>query len=148
MSRVSFQYLNVNRRRHPAILSYRWEEVDGIVTVFLGASFCHNKDRFNRSLGRQIAEGRMNSRPQIFRFNRNEMPFHIQIVEEVRSYFSNFNDRRVTRYIDNRFSQDTTGDSHSNLYSLGVENQNQVHTVIFGTKNSQTGELFDNAWYF
>ena len=90
----------------------------------------------------------MNSRPQIFRFNRNEMPFHIQIVEEVRSYFSNFNDRRVTRYIDNHFSQDTTGDSHSNLYSLGVENQNQVHTVIFGTKNSQTGELFDNAWYF
>lgn len=147
MSRVSFQYLTVNRRRHPAILSYRWEEMNDVVTVFLGASFCHNKDRFNRALGRQIAEGRMNSRPQIFRFSRNDLPFHIQIVEEVRSYFSDFNDRRVTRYINNQPNRNDDDDSPP-IYSIIGDGQGQVHTVTFGTNLNRIGEAFDNSWCF
>lgn len=31
-------------------------------TVVYGASFCHPKDQFSKSVGRKIAEGRMNTR--------------------------------------------------------------------------------------
>lgn len=59
MSNVRYQYVSTPRRRHPITVAYTAEETDGLLTIRLGASFCHNKDRFSRQRGREIAQGRM-----------------------------------------------------------------------------------------
>ena len=89
MSRTYYQYITLPRRRNPSVTAYQAEESNGSVTIRLGASFCHNRDRFNRTLGRQIAEGRMNSVPRIFSFKRDDRPFHIQIASMVEDYVRN-----------------------------------------------------------
>jgi hypothetical protein len=55
----------VSRRRNPVTVAYRAAETtnDGRseIEIDFGAAFCSNGDRFNRVLGRKIAEGRLNS---------------------------------------------------------------------------------------
>jgi len=89
MSRTYYQYITLPRRRNPSVTAYQAEESGGSVTIRLGASFCHNRDRFNRTLGRQIAEGRMSSVPRTFSFKRDDRPFHIQIASMVEDYIRN-----------------------------------------------------------
>jgi hypothetical protein len=60
-------YVVSRRRRNPVTVAYRAAETtsDGRseIEIDFGAAFCSNGDRFNRVLGRKIAEGRLNSRP-------------------------------------------------------------------------------------
>ena len=60
-------YVVSRRRRNPVTVAYRASETtsDGRseIEIDFGAAFCSNGDRFNRVLGRKIAEGRLNSRP-------------------------------------------------------------------------------------
>lgn len=67
MNPVRFQYVNTRRRRYPVTVAYTTSESDGQITITMGASFCHETDRFSRHLGREIAEGRMSRAP--FRFS-------------------------------------------------------------------------------
>jgi hypothetical protein len=66
MSPVRFQYITTRRRRYPVIVAYQTQEESGQILITMGASFCHESDRFSRPLGREIAEGRMHHSP--FRF--------------------------------------------------------------------------------
>jgi hypothetical protein len=54
-----FQYVSVPRRRNPVTVAYTARETDSVVEITIGASFCSSRDRFNRALGRKIAEGRL-----------------------------------------------------------------------------------------
>lgn len=54
-----FQYVSVPRRRNPVTVAYTARESNGYVEITIGASFCSSRDRFNRALGRKIAEGRL-----------------------------------------------------------------------------------------
>lgn len=90
MSRTYYQYINLPRRRNPAVTAYQATETDGSVNITFGVSFCHRRDRFNRTLGRQIAEGRMQNSPRTFSFVRDSRPFHIQIASEVEDYITNY----------------------------------------------------------
>jgi len=60
-------YVVSRRRRNPVTVAYRAAETinDGRneIEIDFAAAFCSNGDRFNRVLGRKIAEGRLNSRP-------------------------------------------------------------------------------------
>jgi len=60
-------YVVSRRRRNPVTVAYRAAETtnDGRneIEIDFAAAFCSNGDRFNRALGRKIAEGRLNSRP-------------------------------------------------------------------------------------
>jgi hypothetical protein len=60
-------YVVSRRRRNPVTVAYRATETtnDGRseIEIDFGAAFCSNGDRFNRVLGRRIAEGRLNTRP-------------------------------------------------------------------------------------
>ena len=67
MSDTRFVYVASARRLHPVTVAYRAAETinDSVheIEIDLGASFCSNDDRFNRVLGRDIAEGRLLHRP-------------------------------------------------------------------------------------
>lgn len=91
-SRVYFQYVRTNRRNNPVVCAYRsseqvMEDGSSVVTVTIAASFCHRNDRFDRGLGRSIAEGRLNSKPNQFQFVRNEeRNYNVQLSYEVSQY--------------------------------------------------------------
>lgn len=61
MSTIRYQYVPVPRRRHPVTIAYTAVEnvEESKIEISLGASFCHDRDQFNRPLGRTIAEGRL-----------------------------------------------------------------------------------------
>lgn len=67
MSSVRYQYVSTRRRRYPVTVAYTASEDSGQITITMGASFCHESDRFLRHRGREIAEGRMSRAP--FRFS-------------------------------------------------------------------------------
>ena len=56
---IRYQYVSTPRRRNPVTVAYTAREIDSNIEITLGASFCSSRDRFNRPLGRRIAEGRL-----------------------------------------------------------------------------------------
>jgi hypothetical protein len=56
---IRYQYVSTPRRRNPVTVAYTAREIDSMIEITLGASFCSSRDRFNRPLGRRIAEGRL-----------------------------------------------------------------------------------------
>lgn len=65
-----FQYVHSSRRRNPIVVAYRAESDDeGRIVVNLAVSFCSEADRFNRTLGRSIAAGRLQKRAYSFYVN-------------------------------------------------------------------------------
>jgi hypothetical protein len=63
MRSTRFQYVHLSRRRNPITVAYVATESDGYIHINMGLAFCHSYDRFIRSLGREIAEGRLNTSP-------------------------------------------------------------------------------------
>lgn len=63
MEGVRYCYVDVPRRKTPVTVAYSAYEQAGKIVVQYGVSFCNDKDRFNRRLGREIAEGRLHRRP-------------------------------------------------------------------------------------
>jgi len=89
MRSVRFQYVHISRRRHPITVAYRAGEGNGMITIMLGVAFCHSNDRFNRSLGREIAEGRMNAHPVTFQVefdSQNTSAYGRVIAEAINSF--------------------------------------------------------------
>jgi hypothetical protein len=56
---IRYQYVTTPRRRNPVTVAYTARETEFGIEITLGASFCSSRDRFNRPLGRRIAEGRL-----------------------------------------------------------------------------------------
>jgi len=86
-----YVFVQVPRRRNPAVVAYRASEsADGQITIQYGVSFCHNKDKFDRALGREIATGRLDRRPltEIVGFS-SDQKFGVVVTEAVRSIVSN-----------------------------------------------------------
>jgi len=85
--RTYVQFVRTPRRRNPVSTAYRAQERGELVFVQIAASFCHSNDRFNRHLGRKIAEGRLSSHPANFAYVRNvTQNFNAELATEVRKY--------------------------------------------------------------
>ena len=105
MKMVRFQYVSVGRRRNPVIVAYSSREESGLVTVTFGSSFCHDKDRFDRQLGRRIAEGRLNANPQSFTVDYNPdggVPYGVTVSNAIRRHFSENHHRISNAYTPRR----------------------------------------------
>ncbi len=97
-----FQYVSVPRRRNPVTVAYTARETSGVIDITIGASFCASRDRFNRRLGRQIAEGRLLHGDAIVFTGqiREGESFNQAVVREINEYVS----RRVSDVM-SRFCQ-------------------------------------------
>ncbi len=97
-----FQYVSVPRRRNPVTVAYTATETNGVIDITIGASFCASRDRFNRRLGRKIAEGRLlNGDPITFTGMIGEgESFNQAVVREIDEFVS----RRVSDVM-SRFCQ-------------------------------------------
>jgi hypothetical protein len=68
-----FQYVHSSRRRNPIVVAYNAQTVEsGEIVVRLAVSFCSENDRFNRTLGRSIAAGRLQKRSYNFQVSPGE----------------------------------------------------------------------------
>jgi hypothetical protein len=85
-----FQYVSVPRRRNPVIVAYTARDTNGEIEIAIGASFCSNRDRFNRRLGRQIAEGRLLHGEPVTFYGRmvDGESFNQAVVREINQYVS------------------------------------------------------------
>jgi hypothetical protein len=93
---IRYQYVSVPRRRNPVTVAYSAKDSDSAneIEVTIGASFCSNKDRFNRRSGRQIAEERLNK--------DNGMTFYIATSDG--ESFSQAVFRGIDQYVRSRTS--------------------------------------------
>ena len=92
MNDTRFVFVQVPRRRNPAVVAYRaTESSNGEITIKYGVSFCHNNDRFDRSLGREIASGRLNRRPltETVSWSPEDQKFGVVVTEAVRTLVNN-----------------------------------------------------------
>ena len=87
MQNVRYCYVDVPRRKNPVVVAYKAEEANSLIVVQYGVSFCNEKDRFNRRLGREIAEGRLLRRPltRFIEFGA-EQKFNPTIVNSIREH--------------------------------------------------------------
>lgn len=85
-----FQYVSVPRRHYPVIVAYTASDSNGEIEITIGASFCSNRDRFNRRLGRQIAEGRLLHGSNMTFYGRSVdgESFNQAVVREINSFVS------------------------------------------------------------
>lgn len=83
-----FQYVAVPRRRNPVTVAYTARDANGEIEITIGASFCSNRDRFNRRLGRQIAEGRLLHGEPLTFYGRpiDGESFNQAVVREINSF--------------------------------------------------------------
>lgn len=86
-----FQYVSVPRRRNPVTVAYTARESGNEIEITIGASFCSSRDRFNRRLGRQIAEGRLLHGDSITFYGRvtDGESFNQAVVREINGYVCN-----------------------------------------------------------
>jgi hypothetical protein len=98
MSSIRYQYVPTRRRRHPVTVAYTAAEDSTQITITLGASFCHENDRFSRHLGREIAEGRMNRAPFRFSipFDRNQTSAYGKTVADGLRAFVELHDHQIS----------------------------------------------------
>jgi len=98
MSSIRYQYVPTRRRRHPVTVAYTASEDSTQITITLGASFCHENDRFSRHLGREIAEGRMNRAPFRFSipFDRNQTSAYGKAVADGLRAFVESHDHQIS----------------------------------------------------
>lgn len=98
MSTVRYQYISTRRRRYPVTVAYTTVEDSGQITIILGASFCHESDRFSRPLGREIAEGRMSRSPFKFSipFDRTQTTAYGKAVTEGLRDFVESHDHHIS----------------------------------------------------
>jgi len=86
-----YQYLKVPGHKYPATLSYEVvsPSTDTNLTMIVGISFCHNKDRFSRDMGRSIADGRREKAPLYVCFANLDAntSFGKRIVESIHRWF-------------------------------------------------------------
>lgn len=99
-----FQYVSVPRRRNPVTIAYTAREASGTIDITIGASFCASRDRFNRRLGRQIAEGRLlHGNAITFRGTLQDgESFNQAVVREIDAYVSNRSNDVMTRFSQSR----------------------------------------------
>jgi hypothetical protein len=101
MEDVRFCYVEVPRRKTPVTVAYSAQErPDGIVVQY-GVSFCNDKDRFNRRLGREIAEGRLRRRPltRFVDFGEGQK-FGLTIVNSLREHIKQHRAQLVNIYVE------------------------------------------------
>jgi hypothetical protein len=98
MSSVRYQYVSTRRRRHPVTIAYTAAEDSTQITITLGASFCHESDRFSRHLGREIAEGRLSRAPFRFTipFDRDQTPAYGKTVADGLRDFVEAHDHQIS----------------------------------------------------
>jgi hypothetical protein len=101
MNSVRYQYVSTRRRRHPVTVAYVAAESSDQITITLGASFCHEADRFSRHLGREIAEGRLSRSPFRFTipFDREQTPaFGKAVADSLRHFVESHEHKISTAY--------------------------------------------------
>lgn len=88
---IRYQYVTVPRRRNPVVIAFTASSnSDGILTITIGASFCSKRDKFDRRIGRNIAEGRVIKKPlQISGKMNSEDTFNVAVSREITNYVSN-----------------------------------------------------------
>lgn len=96
-----YQYVSIPRRRNPVTVAYTAREIGDSIEITLGASFCSSRDRFNRPLGRRIAEGRLTRGEAIVftgrRTNDGET-YGQAIVRLIDDYISNWSSDVMARF--------------------------------------------------
>ncbi len=80
-----FQFLHIPRRRHPVVVAYFLSQDEGHDYVTYAASFCSPADQFNRVVGRQMAEGRLEKYGKSFEvIPRQTETFHQAVSRMIR----------------------------------------------------------------
>lgn len=100
---IRYQYVSAPRRRNPVTIAYTAREIDSCIEITLGASFCSSRDRFNRPLGRRIAEGRLtNGEPILVAGRANDGETYGQaIVRMIDDYITNRSRDVMARFCQN-----------------------------------------------
>lgn len=85
---IRYQYVTVPRRRNPVTVAFTASSsATGIITISFGASFCSKRDKFDRRIGRSIAEGRASKKPfQIFVEMGSGDTFNTLVSREINDY--------------------------------------------------------------
>lgn len=85
---IRYQYVTVPRRRNPVVVAFTASSsATGVITISLGASFCSKRDKFDRRIGRSIAEGRASKKPfQTFVEMAEGESFNTVVSREIEKY--------------------------------------------------------------